>query len=146
MTKERVVSFLLFSISFIALLFSAAIPSNDAEFGSTPRTIPLLVSLIMCMFSSAYAFFHGFSEGKVTIDINAVLRIFFMLIAVILYIVMLETVGYVVCTLFLSFVSSVAFGYRSSFKLFTFSLLLSVGTWLFFTKLFSVYLPTGVIF
>ncbi len=146
MKKQKFIGFALVLLSLVFVCMSAALPTDSRNFNSSPRTLPLLASSVMLVFSVAYSFLQSFSVETIIIHRASAFRVLLFLAAIFAYTLFLEKLGYILSTFALTALSSVIIGFRGYAKMFLFSLSLSFGTWLLFAKLFSSYLPGGSLF
>ena len=146
MKKHKLIGLSLVLLSLVFVCMSAALPTDTRNFNSSPRTVPLLVSSVMLVFSVAYAFFQSFSIETIAIHRASVFRVSLLLAAIPAYILFLEKLGYIFSTFTLAAIASMIIGIRGYGKALLFSLSLSLGTWLLFAKVFSAYLPGSDIF
>ena len=146
MKKHKLIGLSLVLLSLVFVCMSAALPTDTRNFNSSPRTVPLLVSSVMLVFSVAYAFLQSFSIETIVIHRASVFRVSLLLAAIPVYILFLEKLGYIFSTFALAAIASMIVGIRGYGKALLFSLSLSLGTWLLFAKVFSAYLPGSGIF
>ncbi len=146
MKKQKFIGFSVLLLSLIFLFMSAALPIDSRNFNSSPRTLPLLVSAVMVIFSAGHLLFPSFSIEPATINKKVMFRVLIFLSVILAYTLIIEKIGYVASTFALAMLSSMMMGIRGYKQTLCFSLILSLGTWLLFTKAFSAYLPSGTLF
>jgi putative tricarboxylic transport membrane protein len=73
-------------------------------------------------------------------------RVLAILAAGLIYAVVLETIGYIICTVALILVIMIVTGERNKKKLAITSVSISIGLYFAFTELFMVLLPSGFLF
>ena len=146
MKKQKFIGFALVLLSLVFVCMSAALPTDSRIFNSSPRTLPLLASSVMLVFSVAYSFLQSFSVETIIIHRASAFRVLLFLAAIFAYVLLLEELGYILSTFMLAALSSVIIGIRGYIKVLFLSLSLSLGIWLLFAKLFSSYLPGGSLF
>lgn len=146
MTKHKFIGIILVLLSLMFVCMSAALPVDAWNFNSSPRTLPLLASSVMLVFSVAHLLLPSLSADALLLHRRAALRVLFLLAAILLYILLIEKFGYIASTFALTAASAMIIGIHGYTRILCLSLSLSVGTWLLFTKAFSAYLPNGTFF
>lgn len=130
-------------ISGVLFFAAQGLPVKPSEFGSSPKTIPVLATSIMLLFSIVYLFLDRTQKGDISVTTPSVIKMCSIVAAVIIYAFVLETLGYIVSTALLLLAVAITIEYKNPVKAALVSIIASVTIWLLFTQLFSAYLPRG---
>lgn len=143
MSKEKYVAIILIIASVLFFALSLKISNRTFAFGTNPKTIPLICTSIMVLFSMLYYFVeHPLIHGK-TITWRSAVKILVTIASIALYAFAIESIGYLTGTILLTIVFSFVVGASNIFRIIVVSVALSISTWFVFAVLFSSYLPNG---
>ncbi|WP_280771543.1 tripartite tricarboxylate transporter TctB family protein [Salipaludibacillus daqingensis] len=153
--SDKTLSIVLFLFSVFMFMMSFAIPENSLGSGiSGPSFFPQMWAIILASLSIILFFKSRRKEEKGTHkgflkSLGEYKKVFYMLIASLGYIFMLDVLGYLLTTLLFLITTISVLSSEVKLKktyIFIVSSLITATTYFIFAKLLNVFLPTGIIF
>ena len=132
-----------------AAVFIAAGNLQTVKLGIGPAGMPKFVSVLLMVLGLAQtmmALKAGVNPPKFDVDKRAA-SLFAAAVAMsVAYVLLVDTIGFLIMTPLLLVGLMVLFGERSIVKMLIISIITTVCIWLLFTKVFMIFLPVGRIF
>ena len=132
-----------------AAVFIAAGNLQTVKLGIGPAGMPKFVSVLLMVLGLAQtmmALKAGVNPPKFDVDKRAA-SLFAAAVAMsVAYVLLVDTIGFLIMTPLLLVGLMVLFGERSIVKMLIMSIITTVCIWLLFTKVFMIFLPVGRIF
>ena len=150
--KKKPFSELVIGVICMALgmaVFIAAGNLQTVKLGIGPAGMPKFVAVLLVVLGlaqTATALRSGVNPPKFDVDKRAA-SLFAAAVAMsVIYVLLVDTVGFLIMTPLLLVGLMILFGERNLIKMLVISIVTTVCIWLLFTKVFMIFLPVGRIF
>lgn len=137
-------------VIFGALVFAMSRDLPTAQFGLGSSGYPMFVSVLMMILGAVLAI-SAIAKGKIKLQFSApadktpILKTAFATAATFLYVFLLPHIGFLLLTPVFLFGLMLLFGYRKYVLAAVVSILLSTGVFYLFSRVFFIFLPTGLL-
>ena len=147
--KELFVGLVMALASIIALILSTMLPDVQVLNVGGSKLVPLICTIAMLGFSlwqCVYALFVSNAPISEKFESMKGKRIVAVLIVVLAFSFLLESIGFVASAIGLLIITTPLFGMSKLKVIIIYAIGVSLVTWLLFTKIFSSYFPIGNLF
>lgn len=152
MKKRKPFSELVIGIACLALgiaVFVAAGNLQQVKLGIGPAGFPRFIAVVLCILGvvqTATTLMCGVSAPKFDVDKRSAYLFIAAVALSVCYVLLVETVGFVLLTPLLLIGMMALFGERSLIKMVVVAIVTTVCVWLLFTEVFMIFLPSGRLF
>ena len=150
--KKKPFSELVIGLACIALgaaVFVAAGKLQQVKLGIGPGGFPKFIGLMLAVLGAAQtilALRGGVAAPKLDVDKRAASLFIAAVAMAAAYVMLVETVGFLLLTPLLLLGMMYLFGARETVKMLLISVITTVCVWLLFTDVFMIFLPAGRLF
>ena len=152
MKKKKPFSELIIGLACIALGIAVFIMAGDLQkvrLGIGPAGFPKFISVVLGILGLAQtvmALSSGVEAPKFNVDKKAATLFIAAVAAVVVYVMLVTTVGFALLTPVLMVVMMYLFGERHFGKMAVIAIVTTAVVWLLFTEVFMIFLPAGRLF
>lgn len=143
---NRKIAILLWIIAFVYLIFSFNLPAYpyvpvDSD------VLPIILGILLFLLAAILFFMKDevVDKKKVNITQSDLFRLLSVLFLIVIYVILLEIVGFLIITILFIFFCSYLLGYQKHIINLLTSVLVPLTFYLLFTKLLQIKLPQGIL-
>lgn len=149
MTKDRVTGLIALVLGCLLAALTLQLPESTMAGDVGPKIFPFLTSGILILCGAGLMLTAKPKDEKPYFNKEQLIRLFLIFGVVLLYCILIHFIGYLISTLLGSFTISMLFGRKEKiawWKCLIFAVVLTLVLNYSFVNLFSIQLPTGVLF